>query len=245
MVIYFDLHHPLCQNTLSKYKHLFFDLDRTLWDFEANSQDTLEELFEEERIGEKVNNEVAHFIKTYKAKNASMWEQYRNGLIDKTTLRKLRFHHALLEYNYDDEEFALELNEKYVYRCSRKTKLVDNSIEILEYLYPKYTLHIITNGFVEAQEIKLSSSGLRKYFEQIIISDGLGFKKPDKRIFHYAMKKAGALSANSLMIGDDYGPDVLGAKQVGMDQVFFRRGQKEQSEATYNIDQLMEMKSFL
>jgi len=245
MVLHTDLHNPLCKKLVKIYKHIFFDLDRTLWDFESNSHETLIDLYYDQKIDQRIGVDADHFIKTYKSKNASMWEDYRNGRIDKPTLRKLRFHHALLEFDYDNQEFAIELNELYIYNCSRKTKLIDNSIEVLEYLLPKYSLHIITNGFVEAQEIKLKESGLEKYFEQIIISDGLGFKKPDKRIFHYAMKKAKALSSNSLMVGDDYGPDVIGAKLVGMDQVFFKTGQTIKSEATYNIERLMELKEFL
>ncbi|MBD99245.1 MAG: noncanonical pyrimidine nucleotidase, YjjG family [Verrucomicrobia bacterium] len=245
MVFHTDLCNSLCKKLVKQYKHIFFDLDRTLWDFESNSHETLTELYHDHNIHQKIGVGVDHFIETYKKKNSSMWEDYRNGLIDKPTLRKLRFHHALLEYDYNHPDFAIELNEQYIYDCSRKTKLIDHSIEVLEYLFPKYSLHIITNGFVEAQEIKLKESGLKRFFEQIIISDGLGFKKPDKRIFHYAMKKAKALSANSIMVGDDYGPDVLGAKQVGMDQVFFNTGQSIHSEATYNIDQLIELKDIL
>lgn len=229
---------------MKEYKHIFFDLDRTLWDFEQNSKTTIETLFIKHRLQEKLNTDFHDFFSTYNAKNNMLWANYRVGKVSKNELRLQRYHQSFLAYNFNDEEFALDFNDDYVKNCSSKTGLITGALELLDYLKPKYGLHIITNGFIEAQQIKLDNTGLSNYFQQVIISDGFGYRKPDKRIFHHALKKAGASSANSLMIGDDYGPDILGAKGVGMDQVYFC-GSNENKEATYVINSLSELKQIL
>jgi len=229
---------------MKTYEHLFFDLDRTLWDFEGNSTEAITELFETHQLKEKLNTEAPFFVKVYKEFNHKIWGEYREGLITKDELRLKRYYETFKYYGLEDEEFALKFNDEYVQCCSVKTNLIPHTIEVLEYLQPNYQLHIITNGFVEAQYIKLEKSGLERYFKEIVVSDGFGYRKPDKRIFHHAMKVANAIATNSLMIGDDYGPDVLGAKGVGMDQVYFNAN-GDQKEATYCVQSLIELKGFL
>ena len=229
---------------MKEYKHIFFDLDRTLWDFEQNSKTTIETLFTKYKLQEKLNTNFNNFLSTYKAKNNALWESYRVGKVSKDELRLQRYHQSFLAYNLNDEAFALQFNDDYVANCSRETGLISGAIELLDYLKPKYSLHIITNGFIEAQQSKLDNTGLSNYFLQVIVSDGFGYRKPDKRIFHHALKKAGAISENSLMIGDDYGPDILGAKAVGMDQAYFCDS-NEKKEATYVINSLPELKQIL
>lgn len=229
---------------MKKYKHLFFDLDRTLWDFEQNSTETITELFHKLGLADRLNTEAHFFVKVYKEINGKCWELYRKGIIDKNQLRLKRFYDSLSYYGLEDEKFALQFNDDYVNNCSIKTNLIPHSIEVLDYLKPKYQMHIITNGFVEAQYVKLEKSGLAPYFKEVVVSDGFGYRKPDPRIFHHALNLADASAENSLMIGDDYGPDVIGAKAVSMDQVFFSNN-AEKKEATYCIQSLRELKGIL
>jgi len=229
---------------MKEYKHIFFDLDRTLWDFELNSKTTIETLFDKHNLQIRLKTDFNSFLSTYRAKNNALWANYRVGKVTKDELRLQRYHQAFLAYDLNDEEFALNFNNDYVTKCSRETSLIEGALELLEYLKPKYSLHIITNGFIEAQQLKLDNTGLSNFFHQVIVSDGFGYRKPDKRIFHHALKKAGALSANSLMIGDDYGPDILGAKGVGMDQAYFC-APNENKDATYVINSLPELKQIL
>ncbi len=230
---------------MKKYKHLFFDLDRTLWDFNQNSSDAISELFQEYQLAEKLGTDFQQFFAVYEIKNHRLWDLYREGKVTKDELRRQRYLQTFQEFGVDDSEMALAFNDAYVKNCSSRSALVPYTMEILDYLAPNYILHIITNGFKEAQEVKLRNSGLIQYFDQVIISDGIGFRKPDKRIFNYAMQKAGAVSKESLMIGDDYGPDVLGAKSVGMDQVFFAQQHDKGGPATYTITSLIELKEIL
>lgn len=228
-----------------KYEHLFFDIDRTLWDFERNSEEAIEELFENHGLLEKLQTPFQDFLKVYKQKNEELWGLYRLGEVQKDELRQERFNRAFQAFGYSNPKMALQFNDDYIHTSSSKTNLIPHAKEILAYLDGNYYLHVITNGFVEAQNAKLDNCDLRKHFHEIIISDGLGYKKPDKRIFHHAMKKAAAKSANSLMVGDDYGPDVLGAKAVGMDQVYLSTEEDHRNEATYTIKSLQELENIL
>ena len=230
---------------MKKYKHLFFDLDRTLWDFDTNSKEAITDLFSRHLLSEKLDVNFESFFREYLSVNHELWSLYRMEKIDKDELRLQRFHQTFRHFGYNNPKLALEFNDDYVSSCSSKSNLMPNTIEILDYLKPKYTLHVITNGFIEAQGVKMKNSGLNYYFNEVIISDGLGVKKPDSKIFHYAMEKAGATSAESLMIGDDYGPDIMGAKAVGMDQVFFTEKIKKDQPATFTISSLLELKEIL
>ena len=197
---------------MKKYKHIFWDLDRTLWDFDRNSEEAISDLYLKHRLELKLEVEFKRFFHEYLAINHDLWDVYRKGNITKDELRLQRFHNTFQVFGYNDPVFALSFNDDYVALCSSKSNLIPHSKEVLDYLKPNYTMHVITNGFVEAQEVKIVNSGLDVYFDQVIVSDGLGYRKPDQRIFDYAFKKSGAIAENSIMIGDDYGPDVLGAK---------------------------------
>lgn len=224
-----------------KYKHIFFDLDRTLWDFEKNSMEALSNLFDDYQLKERNIPLAEEFIKVYKRINSQLWVEYRDGKITKDELRKRRFHEAFLNYQLDEPDTALEFNDRYIEICTQKTHLIPGAVEVLEYLNNKYHLHIITNGFLETQEVKLEKTGIKDYFKAIIISDGLGYLKPDKRIFDYALKQAEAEIEDSVMIGDDYESDILGAKEIGMDQVYLQVEENDSRTATYKIADLQEL----
>lgn len=196
-------------------RHVFFDLDRTLWDFETNSEATLKELFDEFGLTEKLGVSDNDFIKEYKRINEIFWEDYRNGVIKKEELRYARFETALKFFGHTDQKMASEIGELYIWRSPRKTALVEGAIELLEYLRNRYCLHIITNGFEEVQHIKMTSSGLDPYFIHRITSESAGAKKPSPLIFEHALGLAGALPENSMMIGDHLEADVQGAMDAG------------------------------
>ncbi|MDA9312501.1 YjjG family noncanonical pyrimidine nucleotidase [Vicingaceae bacterium] len=230
---------------MKKYKHLFWDLDRTLWDFDRNSEEAIRDLYEKHDLLSKLGVEFGAFFQEYLEINHKLWAVYRIGQIPKDELRLKRFHNTFKLFNYDNPVFALSFNDDYVALCSSKPNLIPHSKEVLDYLKPNYEMHVITNGFVEAQQVKINNSGLDKYFTEVVVSDGLGYRKPDKRIFDYAFEKSGATAENSIMIGDDYGPDVLGAKEVGMDQVYFTKELQKDEAATFVIHSLLELKNIL
>ena len=217
---------------MKKYSHLFFDLDRTIWDFDQNSQETFKDIFHKYDLQGKGISSLDEFIKRYNIHNNNLWELYRNGEIEKELLIVRRF--------------LLTLEEDYIRLSPMKTKLFPNALETLSYLKGKYHLHIITNGFEEVQLTKVKFSGLDQYFESIITSEEAGFKKPHRNIFIYALEKNKAKAECSLMIGDDPLIDVKGAKEAGIDQVLVNNdGIKGNEYPTYEIFSLSELMEFL
>lgn len=205
---------------MKKYKHLFFDLDRTLWDFETNSLITLQEIYKNWHLQEKGIKSFDVFIEFYREYNHRLWDKYKLGQIKKEFLSVERFRGTLKNFNIEDDDLAFKISQDYLKISPTKIKLFPNTKEVLEKLGEKYKLHVITNGFNEVQFIKLKNCGLDIFFDQIITSEMVGFQKPAPQIFEYALDEAGAQIADSVMIGDDQEVDIIGAASFGMDQVF-------------------------
>ena len=202
-------------------EHVFFDLDRTLWDFETNSKEALRELFHQFGLADRVNVGEAEFLPIYEAINEKYWESYRTNTITQQELRTGRFADALAHFGHHDTQLAQAMGEAYVHLSPRKTTLVDGTLELLDHLSGRYALHIITNGFEEVQHIKLSASGIDGYFGEIITSERAGVKKPDAAIFRFAEQLTNAVPQRSVMIGDHFDADVQGAKAVGWHAIYF------------------------
>ena len=227
---------------MSKYNHIFFDLDHTLWDFKTNSRKMLETLFHEFDLARYGVENHATFIETYEQINESFWADYRKGLVDKQTLRNERFPRTLTTWEIGDRDLAHALNEEYLKRSPQQSTLFPNALETLDYLLTKYDVHLITNGFKEVQTTKLRSSKLDGYFKTITTSEDVGVLKPHPKVFHTALNDANAEIHDSIYVGDHFESDVLGSKNVGMDQVFFNpEGAIHPPEATYEIKDLKEL----
>jgi putative hydrolase of the HAD superfamily len=225
------------------YQHIFFDLDLTLWDFEKNSTEALTELFDELEISSKYSVDFQAFVEVYLKFNETMWDQYRNNQITKEELRVQRFHQSLLYFGINDKKLSENLGDGYIAKGPLKTNLFPFAVEVLDYLASKYKLHIITNGFAEVQEVKLVNSGIRQYFQNVVTSESAGYKKPDPRIFHYSLYRAKAKSKKSIMIGDHLEIDCVGARNAGLDQVYFNPKKASHREmVTYEIDCLSRLK---
>lgn len=204
-----------------KYKHLFFDLDNTLWDFDRNAFETFNEIYQSFLLEQKKIPSIDAFIQVYTVHNTRLWNLYRDSFISKEELRDTRFLLTLKEFGIDDQKLADKISEEYIFHSPRKGYLYPGTIETLEQLKNHFQLHIITNGFEEIQHIKLEFAGLTKYFDNVFTSEQAESKKPDAGIFKYALKQAGASAEESLMIGDDLEVDIIGAKAVGMDTIYF------------------------
>ena len=225
-----------------KITDIFFDLDRTLWDFDQNAHTTLVELCNLNNL--KIDTE--DFIKRYSINNEKLWGLYRENKISKETLRSKRFKLTLADFSIDNDDLAIKLGYEYLAKCPLKKALFPYTFEILNYLQKKYKLHIITNGFEEVQHIKLNASGLSSFFQKIITSEKANVKKPDPKIFDYALNLVGAKPENTIMIGDDLPVDIIGAKKIGINQIYFNPNKEKHIEIIdYEISSLLEIKRIL
>jgi putative hydrolase of the HAD superfamily len=228
-----------------KYKHLFFDLDHTLWDFDANSRKTLQELYGLFKLEEKGVNDFEVFHKNYLLHNDRLWDRYRKGFIKVDELRWKRMWLALLDFKIGDEVLAREMGNVFLEQLPTRTILFANAIEVLQYLQTKnYQLHLITNGFEKTQHNKLKHAGLDGFFKEIITSEGSYSLKPHKAIFDYALEKTNAHAEESIMLGDDLDVDITGARNAGWDQVFINHLNKTPVFApTYTVRNLKELET--
>lgn len=223
-------------------QHVFFDLDHTLWDFDKNSSLTFQKIFDIHRIGVSLDN----FIEVYEPINLHFWKLYREERISKPDLRYRRLKDAFdaLDFNISDATIN-QLSEDYITYLTTFNHLFEDAFEILEYLKPKYQLHIITNGFEEAQTKKLEASGLKQFFKSITNSEQAGVKKPNPYIFEYALNAAEASPHNSVMIGDSLEADVYGALNAKMDAIFFNYRNEEFDSELNSVDTLKEIMTLL
>ncbi len=227
-----------------KYRHLFFDLDRTLWDFDAAAEVAFERIYEKYDLKALGVPSAHEFHEVYHPLNEQLWVQYRANAITKDELNRTRFLKPLEHYGIHDVDLADHLSEDYVYWSPRIVRLVPGTMELLDYLKPKYHLHLITNGFQEVQHTKLNGSGMAPYFETLTVSEEVGVKKPNPDIFLYALQKAGAQAEESLMIGDEMAVDIDGARAVGMDTLLFNpKGEPVEGERTYEVRDLRDIKT--
>ena len=227
---------------MKHYKHIFFDLDRTLWDFDAAAEVAFERIYEKYDMKSLGIPNAHEFHEVYHPLNEQLWVLYREDKITKDYLNRTRFVLPLEHYGIHDTALADHLSEDYVYWSPRIVRLVPGTMELLDYLKPKYHLHLITNGFQEVQHTKLSGSGLESYFETLTVSEEVGVKKPNPEIFHYALRKANASPAESLMIGDEMAVDIDGARDAGIDTILFNpKGEAIEGERTFEVKSLKEI----
>lgn len=226
----------------NKIKHVFFDLDHTLWDFDKNSGLTFEKIFNIH----KINVELKDFLAVYEPINLKYWKLYRNEKVTKTELRYGRLHEAFTKINMQVSDDLIHLlSEDYIAYLSSFNHVFDGTYAILDYLKPKYKLHIITNGFEEAQEKKMKASKLRHYFKTVTNSEMVGVKKPNPKIFNFALQQANAIANESIMIGDSLEADIEGAINCGIQAVFFDNMNRYKSTKHTKINHLKDLENYL
>jgi putative hydrolase of the HAD superfamily len=230
---------------MGHYQYLFFDLDHTLWDFDANSRNTLEELYLTLDLKQKGVNDFDLFHKNYLIHNDKLWDRYRNGFIKVEELRWKRMWLTLIDFKIGDEELARNMGTLFLDLLPTRKLLFPHAVEILDWLSSRnYQLHLITNGFEKTQYSKLKNSGIDKYFGEMITSEVSGSLKPHKEIFEYAFQKTGAQKEKSIMIGDSIEVDIQGALNAGIDQVFVNHLHLEPAiQPTYTIHSLKELEN--
>lgn len=227
------------------YKHIFFDLDHTLWDFEKNSFLTVEELYHHYQLQQHTDISVEQFYALYTKHNQFYWDLFRRNEISRDTLRYIRFRKTLDEIGLQDEQLPYAMSEFYLSHLPYKEHLFKDAKEVLDYLSKKYALHIITNGFDEVQHKKLEVSGIKQYFKNVITSEIAGYQKPHSLIFKYALEVANASLLDSIMIGDSIEADIIGAQKIGLDHILFNPDQQPIAHPVmkqiHSLSELMEL----
>ena len=223
-------------------KHIFFDLDHTLWDFDKNSALTFEKIFTLNSIKIDLNS----FLEVYVPINFNYWKLYRENKVDKKSLKFARLNDTFKALDLDvSTRLVHQLSDDYITYLSTFNHLFPGTIELLDFLQLKYKLHIITNGFKEAQQAKLNQSHIDHYFLTVTNSEMVGVKKPNPKIFNYALKMANATIENSLMIGDNLEADILGALNIGMDAICFNYHNEVLAPNIIGVDHLLELKNYI
>lgn len=221
---------------------IFFDLDHTLWDFEKNSALAFEKVLRKHTINVNLDEFLGHYVPL----NLKYWELYRHEKVTQEMLRygRLKDTFDLLHYKIDDQAIDL-LSKEYIHYLPQFNHLFEGAIEVLDYLQSKYKLHIITNGFQEVQAGKMKNSGIDKYFQTITNSEMAGVKKPNPKIFEYALSKANVAKQNAIMIGDCIDADVNGALNFGIDAIHFNENKIEIPNHIKQVNHLIELKKYL
>jgi len=229
-----------------RYKSLFFDLDDTLWDTTYNNKLCLEEIYDDYDFSRHYASFDA-FYATYMPYNLTLWAKYRNQEIDRRTLITERLLYMLRPMGIDDEKFAIKLNNDFLQRTATKKKLLDGALDLLIYLSSRYRLFILSNGFREIQSLKMQHSGIYHYFEKVLLSEDISIQKPQKRIFEYALMSTNSRRIESLMIGDAYEVDIIGARNARIDQLWFNpeNTPPQGPPPTFTVRTLSEIKDFL
>lgn len=231
-----------------RYRHVFFDLDHTLWDFDTNSRETLKDLYIELSMEERGVSGFEDFHRVYNHYNLIYWDRFRKGYIKRDELRWKRMWRTLVDFKVNDEPLARRMSERYLEILPTKRNLFHDTVEILDYLRDRsYPMHLITNGFENTQHAKLRNSGIGGYFTHVVTSEKAGIMKPHEGIFRYAMELAGAVAHHCIMIGDTLDADISGARDVGMDTAYFNPDTPADGDIqpTYVIGTLGELKTIL
>ncbi len=230
-----------------KIRHIFFDLDNTLWDHRKNALLTLQQLFDRKEISQKFDILFDDFHTKYDEINEDLWIKIRDGIINKDFLRKHRFYDTFLYFGVDDEQLADYFEKHFLDEIIDFNELIPGTYEILDYLKEQgYHLHVVSNGFYEVTNRKVEKSGLQKYFETVVSAEEAKAMKPDPKIFEFALQLANAQKSESIFIGDDWIADVKGAQNFGMEVIFYDALQKfPQENGLKMVQNLEEIKAFL
>lgn len=230
----------------TRVQHIFFDLDNTLWDHRGNSELTLEQMFSDYQLHDKYQVSFNDWHQEFYDHNELLWDSLREGKITKDQLRQRRFQEPFDQVGIQEVGLGEEFENVYLQRMGHMKGTVAGAKELLAYLHPNYTLHIITNGFIEVSEDKLKNADLQQYITTLTCADEIGVRKPDPRIFELAMQKANAPKENSLIVGDDWIADIIGGTSFGWQAIFLDCFNTENKlDQVPNIKSLVEIKDLL
>ena len=221
-----------------KYDWVLFDADETLFHFDAFKGMQL--MFERKGV-DFTRQDFEHYQQT----NKPLWVEYQNGTITADDIKHKRF----IEWAEKLETTTAELNSAFLDAMADICTLLPGAKELMEAVYGKAKLGIITNGFTELQAIRLELTGMSDYFEHVIISEQVGVAKPDSGIFQHALELMGMpCKSKILMVGDNPHSDILGGINFGIETCWLNHASEEKVagiEPNYTVNSLHELKEIL
>lgn len=227
---------PFSAEKGKKYTDVFIDFDDTIFDTYNNARIALRELFDYFELN-RYFDKLEDFTNPYWDTNIELWTQYAKGEIDRDFLIVERFRRPLacgkgLE---PTREYCLEVSDKFLDLNGCQKGILPGARELLDYLHSRYRLHLCSNGFHEVQYKKLRSSDTDRYFNTVILSEDANANKPHKEFFDYALKQSGAKRETTVMIGDNWNTDIMGAQNSGIDAIYFNRWSYAPETAVDNV----------
>jgi putative hydrolase of the HAD superfamily len=231
---------------MTKYRNLFIDLDDTVYDFSAASRESFLETYEQLHYGRYFDS-FEHYMSIYEPYNLELWHIYGEGKITKDELNRRRYSHPLEVVGVNDPQLADTFCRQALGLIPTKGPLEPGALELLEYLRPKYRLYILSNGFKELQSRKMQTAGIDKYFDALILSEDIGVNKPHRKLYEHAMQRTASKPEESIMIGDMFDTDIVGAANFGIDSIYYNpKGKTGHPFApTYEVNHLLEIKEIL
>ena len=223
-------------------KIVLLDLDNTLIDFNECARHSIINIFEE--LGFSYTEKV---FETFICENVKIWKRLEKGEITKSDLRANRWNIILGKLGIDYDGTIIE--EKFENGVAQGAYAVDGAYELLDYLYPKYELYIVSNGFRFVQESRLKIGDFRKYFKDIFLSEDIGVQKPAKEFFDYCFEKLEQPKKEDvILIGDSLSADIIGGLNYGIDCIWFNKNNDkipEDIKPTYIVDKLCDIEKIL
>jgi len=213
-----------------KYKYLFIDADNTIFDYSKAERESLHKSLRESILQSGISCMPETALSKYREINSSLWKELENGTVSIDFLRVERFRRLFKScgINSFDDETCRNISEVYLDHLGNSGHMLEGALEILETLGKSCTFSLITNGIGTVQRSRLKAAGIEKYFRSIIISEEIGFKKPEKNFFDEAVKRSGNPPADKiLVIGDSLSSDIKGGVNYGLDTCWFNPGRDE------------------
>jgi putative hydrolase of the HAD superfamily len=231
---------------MQRYKNLFIDLDDTIYDFSGASRESFRETYDLLHY-ERYFDSFEHYLSLYEPYNLELWRIYGEGKITKEELNRRRYSHPLECVGVNDQQLADTFCREALGRIPTKGPLMPGALELLEYLRPKYNMYILSNGFKELQSRKMRTAGIDGYFDALILSEDIGINKPNRELYEYALVRTGSKLNESLMIGDMFDTDIVGAANIGMEQMYYNPKEKKGHafSPTYEVTHLLQIKEIL
>lgn len=231
---------------MQRYKNLFIDLDNTIYDFSGASRESFRETYDLLHY-ERYFDSFEHYLSLYEPYNLELWRIYGEGKITKEELNRRRYSHPLECVGVNDQKLADTFCREALGRIPTKGPLMPGALELLKYLRPKYNMYILSNGFKELQSRKMRTAGIDGYFDALILSEDIGINKPNRELYEYALVRTGSKLNESLMIGDMFDTDIVGAANIGMEQMYYNPKEKKGHafSPTYEVTHLLQIKEIL